>query len=254
MNPELKALIIDDEAMACDMLEWLIQKNVPAITQVKKATSATEGVTLIKSFQPHVLFLDIQMPFMTGFDVLAALPKHNFSVIFTTAYNKYAIKAIRFSALDYLLKPVDADELIAAMDRYREKHGEQLQWRELHKNFMENLQQKDAGNFRLALNTIQGIRLLQPDEIMYCKGENNYTHFYLADNKNIVVAKTIKEYESLLTVHSFIRIHKSWLVNRKYVRAITPLNTLLLQNGIELEISRRKRAGVVELIRKANEK
>lgn len=109
-NP-IKALIIDDEALSADMLEYLVRKNTPVIDTIKKAASAAEGLELIRSFQPQLVFLDVQMPFLNGFELLNKLPEYDFSVIFVTAYNKYAITAIRFSALDYLLKPVDAGEL-----------------------------------------------------------------------------------------------------------------------------------------------
>ena len=176
---EIKALIIDDEALSADMLGYLIEKNVPAITHVKRTTSALEGIKLIESYRPHILFLDIQMPFLSGFELLAKLPAHPFSVIFTTAYDKYAIKAIRFSALDYLLKPIDAEELVQAIERYQQHENEKKQSQDLYTNFMNNLQVSEGKQYRLALHTHHGLKLVTPQEIIRCEASNNYTIFYL---------------------------------------------------------------------------
>ena len=250
MSNQLKALVIDDEALSADLLEYLIRKNVPVIAEVKKATSALEGMEMIKTFQPEILFLDIQMPFMSGFELLEKFPKPDFSVIFTTAYNKYAIKAIRFSALDYLLKPVDADELKQAVGRYMEERQQILQFRELYKNFLDNLKSGESKNYRLALQTHNGIRLVSPSDITRCEGRNNYTHFFLADNTVIVTSKTIKEYEEILSGYNFLRVHKSHLVNLDFVGELTPDHRLILKNKISIEVSRRRRPDVVEALRK----
>jgi len=254
MNPDTKALIIDDEAMACDMLEYLVRKHVPVITAIKKATGAAEGLRLIESFQPQLLFLDIQMPFMNGFELLRALPAYDFSVIFTTAYDKYAVKAIRFSALDYLLKPVDAEELKAAVQRFAVHRKQKMEVEELYRNFMDNLQQKQPGKYRLALYTAQGIRLVEPAEVLYCCADNNYTWFYCTDGKNILVSKTIKEYEDILKEHHFLRVHKSYLVNFHFVRGFTHDNRLLLTNGVYIEVSRRRKPDVLELLKNKQRK
>ena len=250
MNKELKALIIDDEALSADMLEYLIRKNVPAITAVKKATSALEGIDIMKTFQPEIVFLDIQMPFMSGFELLEKFPRPEFSVIFTTAFNKYAITAIRFSALDYLLKPIDADELRQAVARYMEQREQVLHFRELYKNFLDNLKSGESKNYRLALQTHNGIRLVAPSDITRCEGHNNYTHFFLADNTVIVTSKTIKEYEEMLAGHGFLRVHKSHLVNLDHVEELTPEHRLILKNKVSIEVSRRRRPDLVEAMKK----
>jgi len=250
MSNTLRALVIDDEALSADMLEYLIKKNVPEITEVKKATNAFEGCELIKTFQPELVFLDIQMPFMSGFELLEKFPKPEFSVIFTTAFNKYAIRAIRFSALDYLLKPVDADEIKRAVDRYMVQRQQILQFRELYKNFLDNLKTRDGKDHRIALQSHTGLRLVSPSDITRCEGRNNYTHFFLADNTVIITSRTIKEYEEMLTGYNFLRVHKSHLVNLDYVQEITSENKLILKNKTCVEVSRRRKADLVEALRK----
>jgi two-component system, LytTR family, response regulator len=248
-KPAIKALIIDDEALSADMLGYLIEKNIPAITQLKRTTSAIEGLKLIESFQPDIVFLDIQMPFLSGFELLAKLPKHPFSVIFTTAYNKYAIKAIRFSALDYLLKPVDTDELIMAVERYLQKFSEKKYLQDLYLNFMDNLQASGEKQYRLALHTHLGLKLVTPKEIVRCQANNNYTIFYLADGSTITTSKTIKEYEEILGEHQFIRVHKSHLVSLLFIDLITPKNQLKLLDKTLVDISRRRKPELMEILK-----
>lgn len=248
-KPGIKALIIDDEALSADMLNYLIEKNVPDITQLKKTTSVLEGLSLIESFKPEILFLDIQMPFLSGFELLAKLPKHPFSVIFTTAYNKYAIKAIRFSALDYLLKPIDADELKQAIERYLQQKNEKKQLQDLYKNFMNNLQASEGKQYRLALHTHQGLKLVAPHEIIRCEANNNYTIFHLTGNMSITTSKTIKEYEEILAEYRFVRVHKSHLVNLLYVEQLTNKNQLLLTNKTLVDVSRRRKPELMEILK-----
>ena len=231
------------------MLEYTLQKHVPAVMHIKKVTSAAEAIEQIKTFAPDILFLDIQMPFMNGFELLTKVVGHSFSVVFTTAYNKYAITAIRFSALDYLLKPVDTEELKQAVDRHLHRHGEKIFFKELYENFSHNLSQKKTTEYKLALRTNSGIRLLLPSEIIHCDAFNNYSKFFLTDGSSITTTKTIKEYEELLTAHSFIRTHKSHLVNISYIKEITDDSFLILKNGTKIEISRRKKEKVKELFK-----
>ncbi|MGZ5190417.1 MAG: LytR/AlgR family response regulator transcription factor [Flavisolibacter sp.] len=250
MSSPIKALIIDDEALSADMLEYLVRKNVAEISEIKKATSAVDGLELIRTFKPEIVFLDIHMPHISGFELLEKFPKPTFSVIFTTAFNKYAIRAIRFSALDYLLKPVDPDELKLAVQRYIDRRQEMLQFRELYNNFLDNLKSGESKNYRLALQTHGGIRLISPSEIIRCEGHNNYTHFFLTDQSVIVTSKTIKEYEDILSEHNFMRVHKSHLINLDFVEELTQDHRIILKNKNSVEVSRRRRAEVAEALRK----
>ncbi|MBC7849893.1 MAG: response regulator transcription factor [Chitinophagaceae bacterium] len=247
---EIRALIIDDEALSADMLNYLIERNVPSIKQVRRTTSAVEGLAMIETYKPELVFLDIQMPFLTGFELLAKIPQHSFSVIFTTAYNKYAIKAIRFSAIDYLLKPIDADELKESVDRYLLRKNEKMQLQLLYKNFMSNMNTKEDKNYRLALHTHLGVKLVSPAEIIHCEASNNYTIFHLTDNTTITTSKTIKEYEEMLAEYNFLRVHKSHLVNLQFVQQLTKQHQLLLSNKTLVDVSRRRKPELMEILRK----
>jgi two-component system LytT family response regulator len=169
-------------------------------------------------------------------------------VIFTTAYDQYAIKAIRFSALDYLLKPIDVLELQNAVNRHIIKQQNQDQHL-LVSNLLTNLQQKDPKDFKLALSTTEGVFFYAPLDIIYCEGENNYTRFIFTRNKPMLVSKTLGEYEDLLTEHGFLRIHKSYLINASYVSKVDREGTLLMTDGRQLAISRRRREMVMNTLR-----
>ena len=174
----VKALIIDDETTAVKTLSLMIQHYLPEITELQTTTDVHEGLHLLKHFAPQLLFLDIQMPVMNGFELLKQVPQVNFSIIFTTAHDEYAIDAIRFSALDYLLKPIDADELQHSFKRFTEKQNNDSGNRSLYNNFMHNLNVTDKKDFKLALPTLQGTFFYKPEEIIRLEGEGNYTRFF----------------------------------------------------------------------------
>ena len=153
----IKAMIVDDKTAAIELLRWLIRENCPEITSIASAVSVAEALPLIDNFEPDILFLDIQMPQETGFDLLAKVKKWGFEVIFTTAFNEYAIQAIRFSALDYLLKPVDPDELRAAVLRHLEKKESTEQKKDLFDNLVSNMGKKEVKNFKIAVPCSEGV-------------------------------------------------------------------------------------------------
>jgi two-component system, LytTR family, response regulator len=187
---------------------------------------------------------------MNGFDFLNRAVNCDFDVIFTTAFDKYAIKAIRFSALDYLLKPVDITELQSAINRHLVKNKFRgTEKDELVNNLISNLQLKDPSAFKLALSTAEGVFFLEPASIIRCEGENNYTRFYLSDRKPILVSKTIKEYEDILYDHGFVRVHKSHLINTRFVSLLDKDGTLLLKDGSQVVVSRRKKEEVLKLLK-----
>jgi two-component system LytT family response regulator len=250
MRTDIRILIVDDEAMACDMLEYLITRHVSNVSAICKANSAADAIELIHSFHPDLVFLDIQMPFMNGFELLRSVEQKYFSVIFTTAYSKYAIQAIRFSALDYLLKPVDPAELCEAIERFEKRRLETVTLTGLYHNLMENLRQKENKALKLALNHAGGLQITSPSEIVHCAGINNYTRLYLADNAVITISKTIKEFEDLLTDHGFIRVHKSHLVNMHFIKALRNGNIIVLHNGDTIPVSRRRQHQVIEALKK----
>jgi two-component system LytT family response regulator len=245
----IKILIIDDEPAASNILKILIEKNINAEKEIRCCNSPEEGLSVIHTWQPDLLMLDIEMPSMNGFDLLSKLTLHPFHVIFTTAYDKYAIKAIRFSALDYLLKPINDIELAIAFDRFfnarqlsAKNAGAQVD------NLIQNLQQKQPTLFKLALSTMQGVHLLDTIEILYCEGVGNYTRFHIQGKAPILVSKTIKEYEELLHDQSFMRVHKSYLVNLQHIRKYEKEGILQLTNGDSVAVSRRKKEEIKKLL------
>jgi len=164
----LKVLLIDDEERATDSLRLMIQKAIPEIGQVMVCNDSRKAADLIHHFQPGLIFLDIQMPHLNGFELLEKMPNKNFKIIFTTAYNEYAIQAIRFSAFDYLLKPIDIEELKGSVHRFLEGNDDYKEQFELLKNIMHNIQAPSSEEFRLALPTKEGVHFLLPHEIIRC--------------------------------------------------------------------------------------
>lgn len=238
----LKILIVDDEPAAGSILKVLLEKHVKQPVDIQYCSSPEDGLVVLKNFQPSLVMLDIEMPGMNGFDFLSKAEPWNFHVIFTTAYDKYAIKAIRFSALDYLLKPIDIIELQHAIERHLLASEQQHQApRQLMGNLMDNLQQKKPENFKLALSTMQGVFLFDPADIIYCEGVGNYTRFHFAGRLPMLVSRTIKEYEELLYDHHFLRVHKSYLVNLDHVAKYEKEGLLYMSNGDQVTVSRRKK-------------
>ncbi|HEX5653966.1 MAG TPA: LytTR family DNA-binding domain-containing protein [Chitinophagaceae bacterium] len=241
----LKVLLIDDEERATDSLRLMIQKTIPEIQQVMVCNDARKAADMIHHFQPGLVFLDIQMPHMNGFEVLEKMPNKNFKIIFTTAYNEYAIQAIRFSAFDYLLKPVDIEELQASVHRFLEGSEDYREQFELLKNIMHNIQASSAEEFRLALPTKEGVHFLVPDEIIRCESLGNYTKFFASGNRTYLISRTLGEYDTLLSPYHFIRTHKSHLVNRKHISFVDHEGFVVLKDGTKVELSRRRKEDVM---------
>ncbi len=248
----IKILIIDDEVDACDILKILIDRHIPSEKELRVCYGPANALQQIKEFAPTLLLLDIEMPSMNGFDLLNRVADWNFDVIFTTAYDKYAIKAIRFSALDYLLKPIDIIDLQNAINRHIiKKELQPKQKHQLVNNLINNLRQKDQSNFKLALTTMEGVFFFEPKDIVRLEGEGNYTRFFFANHKPILISHTIKEYEDILFDFDFLRVHKSHLVNKKFVKQLDNEGFLLLTDGSHIGVSRRKKEDIMrELMKK----
>ncbi|MFT3947717.1 MAG: LytTR family DNA-binding domain-containing protein [Agriterribacter sp.] len=247
----IKALIIDDEEKAIQTLSLMCHYYVPEINEIKTTTDPAEGILLIRNFNPDILFIDIQMPRMNGFDLLKQIVNPEFSIIFTTAHDEYAIEAIRFSALDYLLKPIDAEELRNAFDRYLLKSGNTQPDKLLYKNFLHNLEVKNKSDFKLALPTMQGTFFYKPEQIIRLEGEGNYTRFFFADGHTLLVAYTLKNYDSMLVTHNFIRVHKSHLINISFVSGYKD-NILIMADQSAVEVSRRRKEDVMAALKMNN--
>jgi two-component system LytT family response regulator len=248
-NQLIKILIVDDEPAAGNILKLLIEKYVPGTKEIQYFNNPTEALQILSDYKPTLVMLDIEMPHLNGFDFLNLASETSFDVIFTTAFDKYAIKAIRFSALDYLLKPIDALELQNAINRHIVKRTafNNEQQSQLVNNLLHNLKHKDPSTFKLAVSVKEGVFLYQLDEIVCLEGQNNYTKFYFTNKKNILVAKTLKEYEDILSDHNFLRVHKSFLVNRGYIKKLDSESTLWLINDITVPVSRRKKNELIEV-------
>ena len=245
----LKVLLIDDEERATDSLRLMIEKTIPEIGQVMVCNDSRKAADVIHNFQPGLIFLDIQMPHLNGFELLEKMPNKNFKIIFTTAYNEYAIQAIRFSAFDYLLKPIDIEELKGSVHRFLEGNNDYKEQFELLKNIMHNIQAPTADEFRLALPTKEGVHFLVPQEIIRCESLGNYTKFFAANNRNYLISKTLGEYDTLLSPYNFIRTHKSHLVNRKFISFIDHDGFVVLKDNTKVEVSRRRKEEVMAALK-----
>jgi len=243
----IKALIIDDEEIAVNLLGMMIERHLPEITSLQSLTNPALALQVINEFKPDIVFLDIEMPYQNGFELLKSLPVISFDIVFTTAYDKYAIQAIKFSALDYLLKPIDADELRETFNRFVQKSITNQSKEAVVKNLLENLQEENKTKHKLALPTATGMQFFLPKDIIRCEGMSNYTKFYFSNYHNIITSKTIKEYEEILLPHKFIRVHKSHLINPEFVSGYDAQNSnLILKGGALVEVSRRRKKEVLE--------
>lgn len=246
----IRILIIDDEPASVNILKILIQKHIPVPKTIETTTSATEGIGLIQAFKPTLLLLDIKMPEMDGFDLLSQAADGGFDVIFTTAYDHFAIKAIRLSALDYLLKPIDAAELQNAINRHIAKQAQQDHSRgPLFRNLLYNLKNTQPSFDKLAIPTLEKTYFFNLEDIVYCEGSNNYTHFHFMKQPPVIASRTLKEYEEMLEGCGFVRVHKSYLVNRQHISYLNREGTLRLSNGKNIPVSRRKKESLLNLFK-----
>jgi two-component system LytT family response regulator len=235
-----KALIIDDENRTRDLIAKMINSFGLNIEAFPIGENVQSGIKAIEEMNPDIVFLDIQMPDGTGFDVLKAVKNKNFEVVFITAHEEFAIKAIKFSALDYLLKPIDPMELKLAVEKaikaVDEKH-EDIQFDALQHNMQPNQKR------RLVLKTQESVHVVELHEIIRCEADRNYTSFFLVGGKKILVSKTLKEYETLLTQHNFLRIQQSHLINLDYVDRYDKGNggSVVMKDKSEVPLSPAKR-------------
>ncbi len=235
-----KVLIIDDENRTRQLIAKMIDSFGMEVETIPEGENVQSGITAIEKHNPDIVFLDIQMPDGTGFDVLASIPNKTFEVIFITAHEEFAIKAIKFSALDYLLKPVDTTELKAALEKALttiEEKSESTQFDALQKNI------QPSEKRRLVLKTQESVHVVELDQIIRCEADRNYTSFFLLENKKILVSKTLKEYETLLAGHNFLRVQQSHLVNIDYVDRYDKKNggAVVMKDGSEVPLSPAKR-------------
>jgi two-component system, LytTR family, response regulator len=243
----VKILILDDDQNAAEYLVAVVQKYISEPKTIANCTDVETAKNYISLHQPNLVFLDVEMKEINGFEFLHGLPERNFEVIFTTAYSKYAIQAIRFSAVDFLLKPVQPDELMNAFQRFLSEPKETARRFRQFSLLFENLKSDNEKEFKLTLKKGNQLHFISPHDIYWCKGEKNYTKLFLKDNSEFIAAKTLKEFEEMLTDFGFIRVHKSSLINFQQARHIEQ-NFILLTNNVSVEISRRRKEMVVNLM------
>jgi two-component system LytT family response regulator len=246
----MKAIIIDDELSGREVLKKLVEVNCPDVTIVNTLSSIETGLNSIKDDKPDLVFLDIQMPAGSGFDLLNQLEKIDFEIIFVTAHDTFAVKAFKYSAVDYLLKPIKVAELIEAVNKASLRMNSNNSMDRI--KFMldkVNPDKKIFRNNKILLPTLGGFDIIEVSEITYCKSESNYTRFNFGDGKSLVVSKTLKEFESILLENNFFRIHRSYIIN---LNCIAKYNKgkggeVVMKDGAVLEVSREKKDEFLKL-------
>ena len=244
----MKAVIIDDEKDSRNILASYLKKYCPEVVVSGFGESVETGLTEIKKHQPDIIFLDIEMPYGNGFDLLDKIEDITFETVFVTAFNNYAIQALNQSAAYYLLKPIDIDELIKAVEKIRKERSE--------KNYIQHakvlLENKKPGvNQKIMLPTLEGFEIVNINTILYCEAADNFTKFYFDQNQSLLICRTLKYFEDVLSEHRFLRIHRSYLINPAFVvrYAKGKGGYVTMKNNQELEISPNKKKEFLDLFK-----
>lgn len=237
----LKTIIVDDEQMAIQSLQLILKEFCPDVEVSGTARSPLEAIKLINQSHPDLVFLDIEMPNGTGFDVLEAVPERNFDVVFVTAYNHYALKAIKFSAADYILKPVDIEEIIKTVDKIKQRRSQKGSVPADLSTLLLNMKQVSPS--KIAVPSSNGTEFISVDEILYLTAERSYCEIFMTNKKTMVVSKSLSELEILLPSEKFYRLHKSHTINLDFVKKHlkTDGGIVELTDGTKLYIARNKK-------------
>lgn len=244
----IRTIIIDDEENVRKTLEKLLNKHCPNVRIVSEANSVKSGLKAIKRHHPDLVLLDIKMDDGTGFDLLKQLDPVDFKVIFITAFDQFAIKAIKFSALDYLLKPVDPEDLTEAITK-----AEKLVVHELNQQLNtleENIQSQEKSKKKIILKTFDNIYIIKIRDIVYCESQDNYTNFHLISDRKILVSTTLKEYDEMLSEFGFFRAHKSYLINLIHIDRFEKADGgfIVLNDEIKLPVASRKKEQLLDML------
>ena len=245
----IRTIIIEDEPMSREMMTMMLKRHDQEIEIVDTCSNPADGIISIETHKPDLVFLDIQMPKMTGFDMLKKISPVNFEVVFTTAFDQYAINAIRVSALDYLLKPIDDEELAAAINKYKTRAGRNKPSAQF-EHLFNNLLNKNPLDKTIALSASDGISFIRMSDILRVEANGRYSKFYLLNGETILVSKTLGDYEEVLSANQFFRIHDSAIINlnhiKKYIRGDG--GTVVLSDNTELDVARRRKEEFIRLI------
>lgn len=245
----MKVIIIDDEARARKSIADLLKLSPNDITVVAEAENVATGVTAINTHNPDLILLDINMPDGTGFDLLKKLENPNFKIIFITAYEEFAVQAFEFSAIDYLLKPVDPKKLFDAISKAHQLVEQENVNLKLNALFA-NLESSASENKKLVLKTAENIYIVNTNDIIRCESDGGYTEFYLKDDKRILVSRNLKDYEDMLDGFGFYRIHQSHLINIKFINYYSKIEggAVVMKDNSNLPVSRRKKDSFLKLL------
>lgn len=239
-----KIVVVDDEDKIVKTICKFINENIENVNIVGTANSANEAIEIIKNKKPDLVLLDIEMPFATGFDLLERLPDKDFDVIFITAYNQYAIKAIKMNALDYILKPIDVDELVNAIQKSKQKKNADSQISQVN-NLLNDIYKKDVQ--KIKINTKVGVEYVDIDRIIKVEAEGNYSNIFLGSTEPIFSTMKIKHIEALLSKDTFFRSHKSFIINlEKVLKYNSANNSIIMNDDTEVVLSRSKRKDFLE--------
>ena len=247
----IKAVIIDDEQHSIDTLKWKLENYCSEVAVQASFDSPADAIKYLKNNPPDLLFLDIQMPMLNGFDVLEELGRDlPFDIIFITAYDNFGIQAVKFSALDYLLKPVQNRELKEAIDKHLKKKVNKVPPEQI-EILLSNVQAEKKGKSgKIALASKESIEFVDPQQIVCCEANSNYTNVYLAEGRKKVISKTLKEFEDMLSLYDFFRPHNSYLINLKRVKEFIRGDGgyLVMENKMKVLVSKTKREELMELL------
>ncbi len=249
----LSCIIIDDEALSIDTLKSIIRNYFSdKLTILGEADNATAGYEIITQNKPDVVFLDIEMPHLNGFDLLGMFENIDFQVIFTTGFDQYALAAIKFSALDYLLKPISITELEMAIQK-ASRRIDMVENARLIKNVLDTVKTSGPEDTKIPLSLNNEIEMVKVKEIVYCRANQDYTYVNLADGKKILVSKNIKHFEQLLDNRHFFRTHHSYLVNKRYIAKYLKGEggVILTEFGQEIPVSRRKKTDFLDWVKES---
>jgi len=246
----IKTIIVDDEHHASEFLEKMLKRYFPnKFIICKTSESIDAAVKAIELYQPDLVFLDIQMPNKNGFELFKEIKEINFEVIFTTAHSEFAIDAIKMSALDYLLKPINYIDLLGAISRFENKTKEENHKKQLNV-LIENIDSGESAHKKIAIATETGFEFVKFNTIIYLEAQSNYTKFYLSNNLTLITSKTLKHFEELLPSDLFFRTHKSYLVNMNFIKRFSKVDELLIEliTGQKLPVSVRKKEEFINAI------